>query len=137
MTARAKRALEATGKLRLIWQVIASFAVVHVRLRRQPFPEAIRDLGTGGGARWTPLRPQRMSRIVHRTLRLGPWRPRCLISSLVLYRLLREQGDDAELVIGLPDQPRDKDAHAWVEIGGIDVGPPPGKGTHEELARYR
>lgn len=137
MMAKAEWALSTAGKLRLIGRVVTSFVVVHVRLRRQPFPEAIRDLGAAGGAWWTPMRPLRLSRIVGRTLRLGPWRPRCLISSLVLYRLLREQGDDAELVIGLPDQPRDKDAHAWVEIDGVDVGPPPGKGTHEELARYR
>jgi hypothetical protein len=23
-----------------------------------------------------------------------------------------------------------------VEVGGIDVGPPPGRGSHVELARY-
>ena len=59
------------------------------------------------------------------------------MSSLVLYRLLREQGDDAELVIGLPQTPADKDAHAWVELAGRDVGPPPGRGPHEELARFK
>ena len=41
-----------------------------------------------------------------------------------------------ELVIGLPREPKDKDAHAWVELHGMDVGPPPGRGLHEELARY-
>jgi hypothetical protein len=55
---------------------------------------------------------------------------------MVLYRLLREQGDDVQLVIGLPLEPRDKDAHAWVEMDGHDVGPPPGRGKHVELARY-
>ncbi len=44
----------------------------------------------------------------------------------MLYRLLREQGDAAELVIGLPKNPADKSAHAWVELDGVDVGPPPG-----------
>ena len=58
------------------------------------------------------------------------------MSALVLYRLLREQGDEPELVIGLPQTAADKDAHAWVELGGVDVGPPPGRGTHEELARF-
>jgi hypothetical protein len=55
---------------------------------------------------------------------------------MVLYRLLEGQGIDAELVIGLPREPRDKDAHAWVEVDGVDVGPPPGGSRHEELARY-
>ena len=54
----------------------------------------------------------------------------------MLYRLLRRQGDPAELVIGLPASPRDKDAHAWVELDGRDVGPFPGRNGHVELARY-
>jgi hypothetical protein len=57
--------------------------------------------------------------------------------ALVHYRLLREQGDTPELVIGLEPSPRTKDAHAWLEVNGIDVGPPPGRGLHEELVRYR
>jgi len=54
----------------------------------------------------------------------------------VLYRLLREQGDAAELVIGLPKNPADKSAHAWVELDGVDVGPPPGRNGHEQMARF-
>jgi hypothetical protein len=73
---------------------------------------------------------------VHKTLRIGPYRPRCLTRSLVLFRLLRQQGDPAELVLGLPAVARDHNAHAWVELDGGDVGPPPGKGEHVEIARY-
>ena len=80
--------------------------------------------------------PLRLANAVDRTLRLGRRRPTCLVSSLVLFRLLRAQGDAAELVIGLPASPRDKDAHAWVELEGTDVGPPPGRNGHVELARY-
>ena len=54
----------------------------------------------------------------------------------MLFRLLRAQGEEPELVIGLPLEPRDRDAHAWIELAGRDVGPPPGKGRHVELARY-
>jgi hypothetical protein len=54
---------------------------------------------------------------------------------LVLFRLLREQGEQAELVIGLlPNAPNQR-AHAWVELDGRDVGPPPGRFGHEEMAR--
>ena len=42
-----------------------------------------------------------------------------------------------QLVIGLPHTPADKDAHAWVELAGTDVGPPPGRASHEELARFK
>jgi hypothetical protein len=58
------------------------------------------------------------------------------MSSLVLFHLLRRQGDPAELVIGLPHRPTNRNAHAWVELGGRVVGPPPGRLGHEPLARY-
>jgi hypothetical protein len=53
-----------------------------------------------------------------------------------LYRLLRAQGDPAELVIGLTELPESPDAHAWIELDGRDIGPLPGRGHHRELARY-
>ncbi len=59
-----------------------------------------------------------------------------MLLSLVLFRLLREQGTEAEVVIGLPQHAKDKNAHAWVEVGGVDVGPPPGRGDNIELVRY-
>jgi hypothetical protein len=54
----------------------------------------------------------------------------------VTFRMLHEQGDPAELVLGLPERPEDKDAHAWVEVDGYDIGPPPGGAGYVELARY-
>jgi Transglutaminase-like superfamily len=54
-----------------------------------------------------------------------------------LFKLLKAEGVNAELVIGLPASPESHIAHAWVEIDGRDVGPPPGRRNHEELARYR
>jgi hypothetical protein len=66
---------------------------------------------------------------------VGRHRPRCLINALVLFRLLREQGEAAILVIGLPEVATDERAHAWVEVDGRDVGPPPGGRGYRELAR--
>jgi hypothetical protein len=80
--------------------------------------------------------PTLLSLAVHRSLQLGPLRPRCLTSSLVLYRLLREQGDEAEVVLGLPASARDHAAHAWVELDDRDIGPPPGRGRHAAIARF-
>jgi hypothetical protein len=82
------------------------------------------------------VEPRRLGRIVSRCLSFGPLRARCLYQALVLMRLLRDQGIRSQLVIGLPIAAIDKDAHAWIEIDGVDVGPPPGRGSHEELARY-
>ena len=128
--------LSPSAKARLAGTVLWTFVRVHALLRRRPLPEVISTLGRPGGAGWPRLRAVRLSRTVDRVLRVGRRRPRCLILALVLYRLIRAQGDDAEVVIGLPLDAREKDAHAWVEVEGVDVGPPPGKGVHQELARY-
>ncbi len=127
--------LTLAAKVRVAAQVVATFAVVRTRVHRQPLPDLAHALASPGRAR-ERRPPHRLANAVDRTLRLGRRRPTCLVSSLVLFRLLRRQGDAAELVIGLPASPRDKDAHAWVELEGRDVGPPPGRSGHVELARY-
>ena len=80
--------------------------------------------------------PRRLSAGVHQALRIGHRRPTCLMKSLVLFHMLRRQGDDAQLLIGLPANPVNKNAHAWVELDGRVVGPAPGRLGHEPLARY-
>jgi Transglutaminase-like superfamily len=124
------------GKAALAFRIWSRFLLIRAMLPRQPLPAFVSRLGR-------PARPTRrrlshalLARAVHRTLQLGSRRPSCLVASLVLFRLLREQGDHAEVVIGLPGIARSKDAHAWVELGGVDVGPPPGRGSHEAMARF-
>lgn len=131
------REIGPAGKLLLAIRIWRSFALVRWRLRRKPLPEFVDEL-TRPVREAAPRRhpPIRLSRAVHKSLRIGSVRPRCLVSALVLYRLLREQGDEPELVIGLPSEARDHGAHAWVELRGRDVGPPPGRGEHVEIARY-
>jgi transglutaminase superfamily protein len=126
--------LSLASKLWLLGRVWWAGLVVVVALRRHPLPEAVIVLGRPSAR--NPLPPALLSRAVSRGLRIGGRRPRCLIRSLVLYRLLRAQGDAAEIVIGLPHRPESPDAHAWVELAGQDVGPWPGRGQHVELARY-
>jgi hypothetical protein len=125
--------LRMAAKVRLAAHVWMTYGRVRRGVPRAPLPAFVHDLGNA------PLRQERhppwlLSRAVHRSLKV--MRPRCLTGALVLYRLLREQGDPADLVIGLPSNPRDHSAHAWVELAGRDVGPPPGKGDHAELARF-
>jgi hypothetical protein len=112
-----------------------SFLRVQTDLRRMPLPRLVSELGRGA-APPSGLSPTRLGVVVQKALTVGPVQPRCLISALVLYDLLRREGREPALVIGLPDSPATKDAHAWVELDGADVGPPPGRGTHQELARY-
>jgi hypothetical protein len=116
-----------------VWR---SYARVRLQLRRRPLPELVATLGTPGRVGGGGLSPERLGRAVQRALTIRGNPPRCLIASLVLYDLLRGEDERTEIVIGLPSTPTTKDAHAWVEIDGVDVGPPPGRGSHLELARY-
>jgi Transglutaminase-like superfamily len=111
-----------------------SFLVVRRRIG-SPLPELVDELGRGGSP-WVRQEPRRLARAVHRALRIGRRRPTCIVTSLVLFRLLRRQGNAADLVIGLPAEPRGKNAHAWVELDGCVIGPPPGSLGHVPLARF-
>jgi hypothetical protein len=123
-------------KAHLWLRIIRWYLVVRVRTGREPLPKLAARIGDVGPARGDRIPPRQLAWAVDRTLHLGRRRPRCIFNALVLYRLLREQGDAAELVIGLPKNPADKAAHAWVELDGVDVGPPPGQNGHEQMARF-
>ena len=127
--------LPALERAALALRVWRSYGRVRWNLTRHPLPDLVSSLGTSAPDR-THLPPVRLGRAVQRALTVGNHQPRCLIASLVLFDLLRARDERAELVIGLPESPQTKDAHAWIEIDGVDVGPPPGRGTHRELARY-
>ncbi|SRR5713226_2131943 len=128
------RALPARIRLALrIWRL---FLFVRIAMKREPLPQFVSRLGRSWRSDRAYAQPVRVSRTVDRSLRLGRWQPTCLERSLVLYGLLREQGDSAELVIGLPDDASDYRAHAWVEISGVVVGPAPGRGNHVPMARF-
>ena len=122
-------------KLQLAVRIWARLMLVATWLRRTPLPELVRRLGdvpSAGGPRYAPVA---LGNAVARSLGVGRIRPRCLAQSLVLFRLLREQGEAAELLIGLPAGTRTR-AHAWVEVRGVDVGPPPGRMGCEPLGRF-
>jgi hypothetical protein len=129
--------LSTWAKAVLAARIWTAFIRTRILERRLPLPEATRRLAGSGKRVGTRVDPRRLGTMVGRVLRIGPWRPRCLFSALALFRLLHEQGDAAELVIGMPIQPQSKDAHAWVEVGGRDVGPPPGGKGRVPLARFR
>ena len=86
------------AKAGLALRIWALYPRVVVALRRERLPDLAARLGAPGDRRALPA--DRLSRAVDRSLRVGSHRPRCLVGALVLYRLLHEQGDAAELVIG-------------------------------------
>ena len=123
-------------KVAMTGRIWSTFLHVRGRVDDHPLPDLVREMERTGRTATIHVQPKRLGAIVARILRFGPWRARCLLTSLVLYRLLHEQGDAPVLVIGLPERPKEKDAHAWIELDGVDVGPPPGKGRHQPIARY-
>ena len=127
------RARTAVVAIRSWWLV----AVIWVALHRRPLPEVVAELGSATRPARHHFRPDRLGRTVGRVLEVGPCRPRCLYRALVLFNLLRSQGEIVEVVLGLPGTPTGSDAHAWVEWAGTDVGPPPGGRQHVALARFR
>jgi hypothetical protein len=125
--------LSLTARVLLLTRIWGTFALVGAGVRRAGLAATVDRLADLSD---TPKYPvELLSHAVTRGLRVGPWRPRCLYRSLVLYALLRKQGESAELVIGLRPSARTPDAHAWVEIGGRDVGPWPGMWGAVELTR--
>jgi hypothetical protein len=71
----------------------------------------------------------RMGRMVHRVLARLPTDKRCLITALVLLRVLAHRSIEARVVIGVRSDDRFR-AHAWVEHGGRPVLP---SGAFERL----
>lgn len=123
-------------KCALALRVYRAFLRVAPRVHRRPLPGLVATLGAAPESLTPPVPAARVSRAVDRCLVFSRIRPRCITLSLVMYRLLVEQGERPELVIGLePDAPGHR-AHAWVELDGRDVGPPPGRGVHEPMGRF-
>lgn len=124
------------AKAQLVLRVWGCYLRVRTGMAGTPFPQFVAALGRP--ARPAPRRypPRILSRAVARSLTLGRFGPTCLVNTLVLYRLLREQEDPAEIVIGLPPDAVTHRAHAWVELDGQDLGPAPGRSGHVPMARF-
>ena len=124
------------SKTALFTRIWVWFVRIRIELRGDPVPNVVQRLRADARPGRDRLPPQRLSAIVRRSLWLTRRSRRCLASSLVLYRLLVEQGEQAQIVIGLPTAARSRDAHAWVEVDGVNIGPSPDGRRLEELARY-
>jgi hypothetical protein len=68
------------------------------------------DVAWPRAARWVPV-----------AARYSPGGARCLVRSLALMKLLRQDGLACELRIGVAATEPSLDAHAWVEIDGVAV----------------
>ena len=61
------------------------------------------------------------TRVVWAVIRRLPYARTCLPRSVALWALLRRQGIDSEVVIGVRPGGAPLDAHAWVERGGVPL----------------
>lgn len=119
------------SRVTLTLEIVAAYGVATWSLRRRGLRDALTELraGTADPSAAAPANPvrvgRRLGRAVQRTLRALPADSRCLMSSLVLTRLLSKRGIESQLVISV--QPGEKfGAHAWVEHQGAALLPPDG-----------
>jgi len=125
----SRRRLGVLERTRVIAEVLATYCSARWWLFRLTFPEAVaaaRDvLGPTNLANGeTELRSAglRLGRAVERTLRALPVDSRCLVTALVLTRMLARRGIDSTFVLGVRATPR-FGAHAWVERNGVALLP--------------
>lgn len=123
-TSRAR--LSPVDRVRLAAEIAVTYWSARWWLLRLSFPEAVaaaRDV--------RPVAPPvisdpelhsgaclRLGTAVQRTLRALPVDSRCLVTALVLTRMLARRGIDSSFVLGVRAQPSFA-AHAWVERGGV------------------
>lgn len=98
-------------------------------MRSMPTGEMVRDESVPVGAS-SPDRlddARRIARAVNRASEFGLFRPRCLVKSRALRKLLDEQGiQGAQVRVGVQLTHGRFRAHAWVEYAGQVVGDDPG-----------
>jgi transglutaminase superfamily protein len=128
--ARLTTPFRARKKLRLVVEILRSYARLRLGLRRQQLPALLASLRvplTSDGGPTEELDDQltgvRLGRAVGRTLGALPADSRCLVRSLVLIDMLARRGIQADFVLGVRPGPK-FEAHAWVEKGGVPLLPP-------------
>lgn len=90
----------------------------HAALSRWPGPRVTRFSSEAGAA----ARARSIARIVAIASGRGPVRATCLRRSLVVWWLLRREGIDSQVKVGVQRGPEGLDAHAWVEFLGLPLG---------------
>jgi hypothetical protein len=117
---RAHARLTVRRKAALVVEVCRAYAYARRELRRTDLPGVVASLRRIEATRSLELSPRRLARVVSRTLCVLPVDSRCLMSSLVLTRLLARRGYPAVFVRGVSPSPTFA-AHAWLECDGRPV----------------
>lgn len=127
----AAKPLGGPARATLALEIVAAYGRARWALQRRGLRDALRSLRSrpAGSAALDPddalAVGRRLGRAVRRTLAVLPADSRCLMTSLVLTRLLATRGIDSQLVISV--SPGEKfGAHAWLEHQGAPLLPPDG-----------
>ena len=97
---------------------------VDLALRSRPFPQlqAWARHPSKPSGKQDLRRGRRLAELVSTAARHHLYPMTCLRRSLVLQRMLREEGFAADLCIGVRKDKGNLQAHAWVEVDGQPVG---------------
>jgi len=121
--------LSVPTRIRLVAEILTSYCSARWWLLKLDFPQAVaaaRGVAPDSPVALTDAELSstglRLGNAVQRTLRPLPVDSRCLVTALVLTRLLARRGIDSSFVLGVRSRPRFA-AHAWVERGGVALLP--------------
>ncbi len=121
--------LDTGQRIRVATEILGSYCAARWWILRLSFPEAVaaaRDVRPGARISLPDAEldaaGMRLGNAVQRTLRALPVDSRCLVTALVLTRMLARRGIESSLVLGVRSQPRFA-AHAWVERHGVALLP--------------
>jgi hypothetical protein len=124
-----RRGLAALSRLerRLLPRALVAVVLASVRLRATGLERTQRRMA--GPQRPVPPdadeRAAASTRVVGAVARRLPYARTCLPRSIALWALLRRQGIDSEVVIGVRPGGAPLDAHAWVEREGVPLNERP------------
>jgi hypothetical protein len=112
---------------RLLPRALITVVVASVRLRATGLERTQRRMA-GPDRPVPPDADERVTastRVVWAVIRRIPYARTCLPRSVALWALLRRQGIDSEVVIGVRPGGAPLDAHAWVERAGVPLNERP------------
>lgn len=129
MTPAGQERLRARERWWIAAEILATYCSARWWLLRLRFPEAVaaaRDVTPPAPVALLDAEARsaglRLGNAVQRTLRAVPVDSRCLVTALVLTRMLARRGIESSFVLGVRAQPEFA-AHAWVERGRVALLP--------------
>jgi len=142
MWARLRRfsALEAPAQ-RIFFRAAALLPVITLSLRGRGFRKTqsllqryLPEQNKIGGAERSAKRATLTARMVRAAVRHGFGHPTCLEESLAVWFLLGREGIPTQVRVGVRNDAKKFEAHAWVEYAGVPLNE--AEGMHRHFAAF-